>query len=85
MPESLVFQKLLASDTGTDQNHVKMHAKRDRLSDPLGIDDVLAIQDHIFPFNGADVFQQRGIHVLLGRVPMHQHPVTGPAWQTPQS
>ena len=58
---------------GTRQIGVILYAKRRPQgpavsADELPIEDVLSVQDHVVPFDGADVFEQGQIHSVADRV-----------------
>jgi hypothetical protein len=64
---------------GTREIHVILYAKDDpfcatALADELPIEDILAVEHDIVPFDGADVFQQGEIDSIGERVALTQHP-----------
>ena len=70
----LLGEPLDASEWGTDQIAVKIQHKDRLLTDPGAIEDVLAVENDVVPFDRADVLEQGCITAFLGDSPRSPRP-----------
>ena len=67
-------------DRGTDQIAVKIQHKDRLLTDPGAIEDILAVEDDVVPFDRADVLEQGGVDAFFCDSP-REHRLRDHAWQ----